>query len=166
MSAPTFSWLRDSKKNKPTKKDIMTEWADSRQDLIVYLEKLSGTHPYPEEHIKITPESINYLNELCTDYMSMGHFRAFEHLASEYNKVNPGQGIDGEYLEILTAFTQRTLDICDDLSNTTPEKMPKKLSELYQSLDIRFEVEDQMKLLYLSNVLNQKQAPNTPRPRL
>lgn len=165
MTGPNFSWLRNAKKVKPTHKDIISQWMETRQDLIIYLEKISGLHPYPNEHIPINPESIEYLRQLCTDYLSLGHFRVFEHISAEYDKINPGQGIDGEYLSILEALTQRALDLSDDLVSVSSTQTPAKLGELWKNLEMRFEIEDQLRALYLSPQLKGKLNEN-PRPRL
>jgi len=102
--------------------ELIDRWLKERQNLLVHYCELSG-----EADFTRTEELGSRLERLCEvllDYVSAGHFEVYEQLIREAREFNDGR-IDGRML-----------------SERDAKELYEQLSELGETLESRFEMED------------------------
>ncbi|USE36568.1 sigma D regulator [Endozoicomonas sp. SCSIO W0465] len=125
--------------------EIIDRWLNERQELIVLYCSINGMDQFDDDNRPVASK----LKELCqilVDYASAGHFEVYEHLIQEAHEHNDG-GIELAHtmLPKLEQNTSRCLkfnDSCESISSL--QKLQGAVSELGETLEERFSLEDRM----------------------
>jgi regulator of sigma D len=141
-------------------------WLNDRQQLIVSLYKLSSARPLAHDSEPLAIQ-VERFCQLMVDYCSAGHFEIYEQLMEEARAFDDG-GLElaRELVPRLDTLTTSCVDFNDrfdehcDLEQLA--HMAKDLSALGETLEERFELEDQLiERLHNAhqNLVNQDMTP-------
>lgn len=126
--------------------EIIDRWLNARKKMLVSYIELSNTPAFDSDN----PDHGVKLQEMCellVDYISAGHFEVYQQLMEEGRAFGDQDALN-EAHELLTQIhkaTQSALDFNDKYLETDDlESLDKDLSELGETLESRFEVEDRM----------------------
>lgn len=125
-------------------------WLQERQELLVIYCKLAGLPPY-ERSDQALPQK-NEILEFCQilmDYLSAGHFEIYDDLVKACSEKGPKSlKLAQSLYPKIAASTDIALSFNDDYANANEEsllpKFDEDLSTLGQSLEQRFEFEDEL----------------------
>lgn len=126
--------------------EIIDGWLEERQTLISLFVHL------PEQRINEELNSrVQGFCQVLMDYLSSGHFEVYEQLLREGSDFADGSLEEGqELLPKIQISTDIALDFNDDFSNLLDptvqqiREFSERLSKLGESLEERFELEDEM----------------------
>ncbi len=125
--------------------EIIDRWLNERQELIVLYCSINGMDQFDDDKRPVA----NKLKELCqilVDYASAGHFEVYEQLIREAMEFDDG-GVElaQSMLPKIEKNTSRCLefnDNCESICNI--KKLQESLSELGETLEERFRLEDKL----------------------
>lgn len=126
--------------------ELIDRWLKERQELLVHYCELSGTTDYSqtdELHTRFVK-----LCEVLVDYVSAGHFEIYEQLVREAREFNDG-GLElvARLYPKIEKTTETALNFNDrlngkSLTESEVRELFQQLSELGETLESRFEMED------------------------
>ena len=126
--------------------EIIDNWLSSRQALISAFVSLPSAAIGEELNMRLS----NFCDQLM-DYLSSGHFEVYEQLMLEGKEFADGSDAAGEkLLPLIQVSTDRALDFNDDFTRFDEPSVAEirdfstRLSELGESLEERFDLEDKM----------------------
>lgn len=131
--------------------ELIKRWLGERQDLIVQYCGLSGVSAMNDT--AVVKRRLEYLCEILVDYVSAGHFEVYEKLIQEAREYDDG-GLElaSKIYPRISASTEHALAFNDrfdatkassaELSEVEVKGLHKRLSELGEVLEERFELED------------------------
>lgn len=126
--------------------EIIDNWLASRQALISAFVTLPSATIGDELNTRLS----NFC-DLLMDYLSSGHFEVYEQLILEGKEFADGSDAAGEkLLPLIQVSTDRALDFNDDFDRFDAPSVAEirdfssRLSQLGESLEERFELEDKM----------------------
>ena len=126
--------------------EIIDNWLGSRQALISAFVALPSAAIGEELNMRLS----NFC-DLLMDYLSSGHFEVYEQLMLEGKEFADGSDAAGEkMLPLIQVSTDRALDFNDDFTRFDEPSVAEirdfstRLSELGESLEERFDLEDKM----------------------
>jgi len=126
--------------------DLIDRWLKERQELLVHYCELSGTTDFSQT--QALQQKFVSLCEVLVDYVSAGHFEIYEQLIQEAREFDDGgiELVSKVYPRIETT-TETALNFNDQLNGEalSEEKIRdlfQQLSELGETLETRFEMED------------------------
>ena len=126
--------------------EIIDNWLGSRQALISAFVALPSAAIGEELNMRLS----NFC-DLLMDYLSSGHFEVYEQLMLEGKEFADGSDAAGEkLLPLIQVSTDRALDFNDDFTRFDEPSVAEirdfstRLSELGESLEERFDLEDKM----------------------
>jgi regulator of sigma D len=126
--------------------EIIDNWLGSRQALISAFVSLPSAAIGEELNMRLS----NFC-DLLMDYLSSGHFEVYEQLMLEGKEFADGSDAAGEkMLPLIQVSTDRALDFNDDFTRFDEPSVAEirdfstRLSELGESLEERFDLEDKM----------------------
>lgn len=126
--------------------EIIDNWLSSRQALISAFVSLPSAAIGEELNMRLS----NFC-DLLMDYLSSGHFEVYEQLMLEGKEFADGSDAAGEkLLPLIQVSTDRALDFNDDFTRFDEPSVAEirdfstRLSELGESLEERFDLEDKM----------------------
>ena len=126
--------------------EIIDNWLGSRQALISAFVALPSAAIGEELNMRLS----NFC-DLLMDYLSSGHFEVYEQLMLEGKEFADGSDSAGEkLLPLIQVSTDRALDFNDDFTRFDEPSVAEirdfstRLSELGESLEERFDLEDKM----------------------
>ncbi len=126
--------------------ELIERWLQARQSIIVKFCDLSGIHEQRTETDSPSTRLQTFCQQLV-DYLSAGHFEVYYELLREAEAFADGSadqahallpGINATTAQAM-AFNDRFVD-AEGLLTT----LPKSLSQLGETLESRFELEDQL----------------------
>jgi regulator of sigma D len=126
--------------------DIIDRWLLERQEMLVQYCALSGL----DQNTSITDQRGEKLRRLCqilVDYVSAGHFEIYDKLMKEGREFDDDEALlkAGSLFSIIDSTTEKLLDFNDKYLETDDlTSLDTDLSELGQTLEIRFSAEDRM----------------------
>jgi regulator of sigma D len=126
---------------------LIDNWLNSRQSLIVVFCNLSASKPLSDEEPLGT--TIQNFCEMMMDYCSAGHFEIYEQLINEAKEYDDG-GLDlaNKLVPRLDALTTQCVDFNDTYDKHCSLEQLGKLSEdlsaMGENLEERFQLEDQL----------------------
>lgn len=126
--------------------ELIDRWLKERQELLVHYCDLSGTTDFsrtePLRHKFVR------LCEVLVDYVSAGHFEIYEQLIREAREFNDG-GLElaAKVYPRIEKTTETALNFNDQLNGQSltedqARALFQQLSELGETLETRFEMED------------------------
>lgn len=125
--------------------EIIDRWLNERQELIVLYCSINGMDQFDDDKRPVA----NKLKELCqilVDYVSAGHFEVYEQLIQEALEFNDGSiKVAESLIPLIENNTSHCLDFndsCENISNI--QRLQKSLSHLGETLEERFNLEDQL----------------------
>lgn len=125
--------------------EIIDRWLNERQELIVLYCSINGMDQFNDDKRPVA-EKLKELCQLLVDYVSAGHFEVYEQLFQEALEFNDGSiEVARSLLPLIEKNTERCLhfnDHSEGISNI--KELHKILSELGETLEERFNLEDQM----------------------
>jgi regulator of sigma D len=126
--------------------ELIDRWLKERQELLVHYCDLSGTTDFSQT--ESLHQKFVRLCEVLVDYVSAGHFEIYEQLIQEAREFDDG-GIElaAKVYPRIEKTTETALNFNDQLNgqSLTEEKareLFEQLSELGETLETRFEMED------------------------
>ncbi|WP_150912197.1 sigma D regulator [Marinobacter halotolerans] len=126
--------------------ELIDRWLKERQELLVHYCDLSGTTDFSQT--ESLHQKFVRLCEVLVDYVSAGHFEIYEQLIQEAREFDDG-GIElaAKVYPRIEKTTETALNFNDQLNgqSLTEEKARElfgQLSELGETLETRFEMED------------------------
>jgi regulator of sigma D len=126
--------------------EIIDRWLQERQDMLVQYCALSGL----DQSTNIADQREEKLRRLCqiiVDYVSAGHFEIYDKLMKEGREFDDDEGLleAGRLFTLVDGTTEKLLDFNDKYLETDDlTSLDTDLSELGQTLEIRFSAEDRM----------------------
>jgi regulator of sigma D len=126
--------------------EIIDRWLQERQDMLVQYCALSGL----DQNTSITDQREEKLRRLCqilVDYVSAGHFEIYDKLMKEGREFDDDDALTeaGHHFTVIDSTTEKLLDFNDKYLETDDlTSIDTDLSELGQTLEIRFSAEDRM----------------------
>lgn len=129
---------------------VIDSWLQERQELLVIYCKLAGLPPY-ERSDQALPQKSQILEfcQVLMDYLSAGHFEIYDDLVKACAEKGPSSLKLAQTLyPKIAASTDIALSFNDDYANAEEEsllpKFDEDLSTLGQTLEQRFEYEDEL----------------------
>lgn len=126
--------------------ELIDRWLKERQELLVHYCELSGTTDYSQTDALHT--RFVKLCEVLVDYVSAGHFEIYEQLVREAREFNDG-GLElvARLYPKIEKTTETALNFNDRLNGKSltegeVRELFQQLSELGETLESRFEMED------------------------
>ncbi|MDI9246473.1 sigma D regulator [Marinobacter sp. CHS3-4] len=126
--------------------DLIDRWLKERQELLVHYCDLSGTTDFSQT--ETLQQKFVRLCEVLVDYVSAGHFEIYEQLIQEAREFNDG-GIElaSKVYPRIEKTTETALNFNDQLNGQSLSEdkirdLFEQLSELGETLETRFEMED------------------------
>ncbi len=126
--------------------DLIDRWLKERQELLVHYCELSGTTDFSQT--ELLQSKFVRLCEVLVDYVSAGHFEIYEQLVREAREFNDG-GLElaAKVYPRITETTETALNFNDKLngqalSENEVRELYEQLSDLGETLESRFEMED------------------------
>jgi regulator of sigma D len=125
--------------------EIVDRWLQERQDLLVLFCKLSA-----QKDGNFSGEAEGVLRNFCqilVDYVSAGHFEIYEQLVAEGREFDDQEGLlkAKVHYKTVDSTTELILDFNDKYQETDDlSALLQDLSKLGETLETRFEAEDQM----------------------
>lgn len=128
---------------------LIDNWLSERQELIMLMVAINGLNEYTPKNTPLSVK-IQAFCQVMMDYLSAGHFEIYEQLmreADEFHDEN-GKALINRLYPKIEATTDLALQFNDDYDTEHCEQklndLPKRLSELGEALEVRFELEDQL----------------------
>lgn len=126
--------------------ELIDRWLKERQELIVHYCELSGADS--DAPTEAVVAKFVRLCEILVDYVSAGHFEVYEQLIHEAKEFNDG-GLElaAKLYPRLEQTTEVALNFNDrldggELTDTKVRELFSELSQLGETLESRFEMED------------------------
>ena len=126
--------------------ELIDRWLKERQELLVQYCDLSGTTDFSQTDA--LQQKFIRLCEVLVDYVSAGHFEIYEQLVQEAREFDDG-GIElaAKVYPRIEKTTETALNFNDQLNGQTLTEAQvrdlfQQLSELGETLETRFEMED------------------------
>jgi regulator of sigma D len=136
-------WLKTDKQ--------IEQWLIQRQILLVIYNQICQTKHSSQSHSKL--QTLHSFCQVLMDYLSAGHFKIFEKLATAYqtdNSTSQSMGISNQLLEKILTTTDVALDFNDKYTDPADlNELSKDLSTLGENLAHRMEWEDSLVNTYL-----------------
>ncbi|MGB2247054.1 MAG: sigma D regulator [Alcanivorax sediminis] len=127
---------------------LVKAWLDERQQLIVLLCTLQGMRGFSSQVPQ--QKQLQQFCELLMDYISAGYFEVYRELVNEarhFHRENPA--LTHHILSQLDASTDEALAFNADFENPASNsllkaRLPQRISQLMETLEERFALEDQL----------------------
>jgi len=141
---------------------MIDAWLNSRRELIVQYYELSSCKPLTTEGMTLAERTQTFCQSMM-DYCSAGHFEIYEQLMVEAREFDDG-GVEfaESSVPLLDRLTGRCVDFNDQYDKDCPfealASLPTELSALGETLEERFELEDQL-IARLHNAHREQLSP-------
>lgn len=126
--------------------EIIDRWLQERQDMLVQYCALSGLGQHAKDE-ELRGEKLRSLCQILVDYVSAGHFEIYDQLLKEGREFSDDKALH-EAASLFTTIddtTEQLLDFNDKYLETDDlNTLDADLSELGQTLELRFSTEDRM----------------------
>ena len=127
---------------------LVKAWLDERQQLIVLLCSLQGVRGLGSQQPR--HKQLQQFCQLLMDYISAGYFEVYRELVNEarhFQRENPA--LTHHILRQLDSSTDAALAFNADFenqpnNNELKAQLPQRMSQLMQTLEERFALEDQL----------------------
>ena len=126
--------------------EIIDRWLQERQDMLVQYCALSGLDQ-SDSNNDLRGEKLRKLCQILVDYVSAGHFEIYDQLMKEGREFDDDEALQeaGNLFTAIDNTTEQILDFNDKYLETDDlNSLDTDLSELGQTLEIRFSAEDRM----------------------
>ena len=129
---------------------VIDAWLAERQELLLLYCKIAGFSPYDKsEHTLPEQIQIQSFCQILMDYLSAGHFEIYDNIVEACKDKGPESAILAQSLYPKIAdTTDIALDFNDKYAETSEDSVlvefDKDLSQLGETLELRFELEDEL----------------------
>ncbi len=126
--------------------EIIDRWLQERQDMLVQYCTLSGLDN-DNNNSELRGEKLRKLCQILVDYVSAGHFEIYDQLIKEGREFEDDEALQeaGNLFTTIDNTTEQLLDFNDKYLETDDlNSLDNDLSELGQTLEVRFSAEDRM----------------------
>jgi len=129
---------------------VIDKWLNERQELIILYCKMAGFSPYDKkDHALPKPEQIQAFCQILMDYLSAGHFEVYDDIAKACENKGPqSQQLASDIYPRISSTTDIALDFNDKYAEVDKEDLLEQfdndLSVLGETLEMRFELEDEL----------------------
>ncbi|MED5387876.1 MAG: sigma D regulator [Pseudomonadota bacterium] len=128
---------------------LVQAWLDERQQLIVLLCTLQGLKGLSDPRQPLQKQ-VQYFCQLLMDYISAGYFEVYRELVNEarhFHRDNPA--LTHQILQQLDNSTDAALAFNEDFERpeqwmSRRDQLPARITQLMQTLEDRFALEDQL----------------------
>ncbi|MBG0684360.1 sigma D regulator [Enterobacter kobei] len=147
---------------------LVDRWLHVRKHLLVAYYNLVGIKPGKESFMRLNEKALDDFCQSLVDYLSDGHFNIYERIIREMEGTTPYLAASKLY-PLLEANTQQIMDYYDStLENAIDHdnylEFQQALSDLGETLEERFTLEDRLIALVLDNGLDVSNEDNIARP--
>jgi len=121
---------------------IIDRWLQERQDMLVQYCALSA-----DNSDEVRGEKLRNLCQILVDYVSAGHFEIYDQLIKEGREFDDEEALHeaGRLFNVVDGTTEKLLDFNDKYLETDDlSSLVSDLSQLGETLEIRFTAEDRM----------------------
>lgn len=122
---------------------IIDRWLQERQDMLVQYCDVGSA----EQSEEIRGEKLRNLCQILVDYVSAGHFEIYDQLIKEGREFDDEEALHeaGHLFTVVDGTTEKLLDFNDKYLETDDlSSLDRDLSQLGETLEIRFSAEDRM----------------------
>lgn len=123
--------------------NIIDRWLQERQDMLVQYCDVGST----DQSEEVRGEKLRNLCQILVDYVSAGHFEIYDQLIKEGREFDDEEALHeaGHLFTIVDGTTEKLLDFNDKYLETDDlSSLDTDLSQLGETLEIRFSAEDRM----------------------
>ena len=147
---------------------LVDRWLHVRKHLLVAYYNLVGIKPGKESFMRLNEKALDDFCQSLVDYLSDGHFNIYERIIREMEGTSPYLTASKLY-PLLEANTQQIMNYYDStLENAIDHdnylEFQQALSDLGESLEERFSLEDKLIALVLDNDSKASNEDNIARP--
>ena len=147
---------------------LVDRWLHVRKHLLVAYYNLVGIKPGKESFMRLNEKALDDFCQSLVDYLSDGHFNIYERIIREMEGTSPYLTVSKLY-PLLEANTQQIMNYYDStLENAIDHdnylEFQQALSDLGESLEERFSLEDKLIALVLDNDSKASNEDNIARP--
>ncbi|HIE5389387.1 TPA: sigma D regulator [Enterobacter cancerogenus] len=148
--------------------NLVDRWLHVRKHLLVAYYNLVGIKPGKESYMRLNEKALDDFCQSLVDYLSDGHFNIYERIIREMEGTSPFLAAS-KLCSLLEANTQRIMEYYDStLENAIDHdnylEFQQALSDLGESMEERFTLEDKLIALVLDNDLKASNEDNVARP--
>lgn len=128
---------------------LVQSWLDERQQLIVMLCTMQGLRGLSGQSLPLHHQ-VQQFCQLLMDYISAGYFEVYQSLVEEARHLHHAQPVlTDALLQKLDLSTDEALAFDADFGSRTrclaqKAQLPERISDLMQTLEDRFALEDQL----------------------
>lgn len=129
---------------------VIDKWLSERQELLVLYCRIAGFSPYDKKDHAL-PDQLQIQNfcQLLMDYLSAGHFEVYDDIAKACEQKGPNsQQLANKLYPRISQTTDIALDFNDKYAEVDKEDLlndfDDDLSKLGETLELRFELEDEL----------------------
>jgi regulator of sigma D len=123
---------------------IIDRWLQERQDMLVQYCAIGGGD---QSNAEARGDKLRHLCQILVDYVSAGHFEIYDQLIKEGREFDDEEALHeaGRLFTIVDNTTEKLLDFNDKYLETDDlSSLDSDLSQLGETLEIRFSAEDRM----------------------
>ncbi len=140
--------------------ELVDRWLQVRKHLLVAYYNLVGLKPGKESFMRLNEKALDDFCQSLVDYLSSGHFSIYERIIGEMEGDTPLLAATRLYPQ-LEANTQQMMDYYDTcLENAIDHdnylEFQQALSDIGESLEARFALEDKLIALAVAHNLSRK----------
>ncbi len=138
--------------------NLVDRWLHVRKHLLVAYYNLVGLKPGKESFMRLNEKALDDFCQSLVDYLSDGHFNIYERIIREMEGTTPYLAAS-KLCPLLEANTQQIMDYYDStLENAIDHdnylEFQQALSDIGESLEARFALEDKLIALAVAHNLN------------
>ncbi len=123
---------------------IIDRWLQERQDMLVQYCDIGGTD---QTNDAARGDKLRHFCQILVDYVSAGHFEIYDQLIKEGREFDDEDALHeaGRLFTVVDNTTEKLLDFNDKYLETDDlSSLDQDLSNLGETLEIRFSAEDRM----------------------
>ncbi len=142
---------------------LVDRWLLVRKHLLIAYYNLVGLKPGKESFMRLNEKALDDFCQSLVDYLSSGHFNIYERIIGEMEGSTPLLAATKIYPQ-LEANTQQMMDYYDTcLENAIDHdnylEFQQALSDIGESLEARFALEDKLLALVVAHSVGDNIAP-------
>jgi regulator of sigma D len=129
---------------------LVDQWLNHRRKLLIQYFKIAGFAPYTRPDKTLPPfQTVKNFCAQLVDYVSEGHFEVYDQVVTACEKFGESSRATAQaLLPKISETTDMALDFNDKYTEADDEEvlyqLDKDLSKLAQSMETRFEFEDEL----------------------
>ncbi|AJJ10649.1 regulator of sigma D [Yersinia rohdei] len=130
--------------------ELIDQWLHARKELLVSYCAVIGIKPQKEKHTPLNGKALENFCHNLVDYLSSGHFQIYDRIIKQVEGASsPKMTLTTKFYPALQNNTQTIMAFHDSYTNIEIDddnctEFQQALSDIGESLDARFKLEDQL----------------------